>query len=126
MEITNENLHKAIAALRQCAEENKGKQTDTGSVVISDICTDVADYLERPVDGRDKHLYRIKNKIGEFYIVARSFDEAADELMERLRNADYGFIQDRNVPNIEHLAEEFFFGGEQAFSDDEANLIVVK
>lgn len=126
MEITNENLDKAIAALRRCAEENKGKQTDTGSVVISDICTDVADYLERPADGRDKHLYRIKNKIGEFYIVARSFDEVADELMERLRNANYGFFQDRNVPNIEHLAEESFYGDKQAFSGDEANLIVIK
>ena len=126
MEITNENLHKAIAALRQCAKENKGKQTDTGSVVISDICTDVADYLERPADGRDKHLYRIKNKIGEFYIVARSFDEAAEELMERLSNANYGYFLDRNVPNIEHLAEESFYDDKQAFSDDEANLIVIK
>ena len=57
MKIINANLDKAIAALRQCAEENKGKQTDTGSVVISDICTDVADYLERPADGRDKQAF---------------------------------------------------------------------
>ena len=48
MEITNNNLHKAIAALRQCAKENKGKQTDTGCVVVSDLCTDVANYLEKP------------------------------------------------------------------------------
>jgi len=46
MKITFENLHKAIAALRQCANENKGKPTDTGKVVVSDLCTDVADFLE--------------------------------------------------------------------------------
>ena len=55
MEITKKNLHRAIAALRQCAKENKGKQTDTGSVVISDICTDVANYLEKPADGLQWH-----------------------------------------------------------------------
>lgn len=46
MEITKENLHKAIAALRQCAKENKANITDTGKVVVSDLCLDVADYLE--------------------------------------------------------------------------------
>jgi hypothetical protein len=47
MEITNDNLHQAIAALRQCAKENKGKQTGTGCIVVSDICSDVANYLEK-------------------------------------------------------------------------------
>ena len=47
MEITFENLHKAIAALRKCADENKGKPTNTGNVVVSDLCTDVADFLVR-------------------------------------------------------------------------------
>ncbi len=47
MEITKNNLHQAIAALRQCAKENKGKQTDTGCIVVSDLCLDVADYLEK-------------------------------------------------------------------------------
>lgn len=82
------------------------------------------DKEEAPVDGRDKHLYRIKNKIGEFYVVARSFNEAADELTGRLRKADYGFMQERNVPRIDHLAVEHFFGDKQSFSDSEANLII--
>ena len=47
MEITKENLHKAIAALRQCAKENENQQTDTGAVRVTDLCSDVADYLER-------------------------------------------------------------------------------
>lgn len=86
----------------------------------------LANRMEVTTDGRDKHLYRIKNKIGEFYIVARSFDEAADKMKERLRKADYGFFQDRNVPSIEHLAVEHFYSDKQAFSDSEANLIIVE
>lgn len=86
----------------------------------------MANRLKAPRDGRDKHLYRIKNKIGEFYIVARSFDEAADKMEERLRKADYGFFQDRNVPSIDHLAVEHFYSDKQAFSDREANLIIVE
>ena len=47
MTITKENLHQAIAALRQCAKENENRQTDTGAVRVTDLCNDVADYLER-------------------------------------------------------------------------------
>lgn len=86
----------------------------------------LAGRMEQPEDGRDKHLYRIKNKLGDFYIVARSFDEAADEMKERLRKADYGFFQDRNVPSIDHLAVEQLFNEKQLFSDSEANLIIVE
>lgn len=86
----------------------------------------MANRLKAPRDGRDKHLYRINNKIGEFYIVAYSFDEAADKMKERLRKADYGFFQDRNVPSIDHLAVEHFYSDKQTFSDREANLIIVE
>ena len=54
MEITTENLHKAIAALRQCANENAGKPTDTGNVVVADLCTDVADFLEKQYDTKHR------------------------------------------------------------------------
>lgn len=84
------------------------------------------DKEEAPIDGRDKHLYRIINKIGTFYVVARSFDEAADEMKDRLRKADYGFFQDRNVPSIDHLAVQHFYNDKQSFSDSEANLIIVE
>ena len=53
MEITFENLHRAIAALRQCAKENDGRQTDTGAIRVTDLCNDVADYLQRLVDDKD-------------------------------------------------------------------------
>ena len=46
MKISDNNLNQAIAALRQCAKENEGKATDTGAIRVSDLCSDVADYLE--------------------------------------------------------------------------------
>ena len=47
MTITKDNMHQAIAALRQCAKENENKQTDTGAVRVTDLCNDVADFLEK-------------------------------------------------------------------------------
>lgn len=47
MKITKDNVGKAIAALRQWAKENEGKATDTGAIRVSDLCNDVADYMER-------------------------------------------------------------------------------
>ena len=46
MEITKENLHTAIAALKQCAKENRNVRTDTGCIVVSNLCDDVARFLE--------------------------------------------------------------------------------
>ena len=75
MEITNSNLYKAIAALRQCAKENKGKQTDTGSVVISDLCTDVADYLEKCANNGKKVWHNIDEKAdGSKFVVLYDTD----------------------------------------------------
>ena len=47
MEITINNLNQAIAALRQCAKENKDRITDTGNIRVSELCNDVAAYLEK-------------------------------------------------------------------------------
>ena len=75
---------------------------------------------------KDKKLYKIENKLGTFYIVAGTFDEAANELKARLDQADYGFFQYRNIPAIEHVATQSFChdGSKQSFSDREPNLIV--
>lgn len=54
MEITIENLDKAVVALRKCAKENEGKPTDTGNVVVANLCTDVADFLEEQYDAKHK------------------------------------------------------------------------
>lgn len=47
MEITINNLNQAIAALRQCAKENKDQTTYTGNIRVSDLCNDIAIYLEK-------------------------------------------------------------------------------
>lgn len=85
-----------------------------------------ANRIEMPADGRDKHLYRIQNRLAEFYIVAHSFDEAADEMKKRLDKADYGFSSYRTVPSIDHVAVQQFYNEKQSFSDREANLIIVE
>lgn len=86
----------------------------------------LANKMEMPADGRDKHLYRIKNRLAEFYIVAHSFDEAADEMKKRLDKADYGFTSYRTVPSIDDLAVQHFYNEKQSFSDSDANLIIVE
>jgi DNA-binding SARP family transcriptional activator len=47
MEITKQNLRQAIAALRKCADENRNRIVSTGAIKISDLCDDVANYLEK-------------------------------------------------------------------------------
>lgn len=86
----------------------------------------LANKMEMPIDGRDKHLYHIKNRLAEFYIVAHSFDEAADEMKKRLDKADYGFTSYRTVPSIDDLAVQHFYNEKQSFSDSNANLIIVE
>lgn len=75
---------------------------------------------------KDKKLYKIENKLGTFYIVAETFDEAANELKARLDQADYGFFQYRDIPAIEHVATQSFYYNElkQSFSDSKPNLII--
>ena len=86
----------------------------------------LANKMGMPADGRDKHLYRIKNRLAEFYIVAHSFDEAADEMKKRLDKADYGFSSYRTVPSIDDVAVQHFYNEKQSFSDSDANLIIVE
>lgn len=75
MEITDNNLHQAIAALRQCAKENEGKITDTGSIRVSDLCNDVADYLEKFANNGKKVWHNIDEKAdGSKFVVLYDTD----------------------------------------------------
>lgn len=76
---------------------------------------------------KEKKLYKIENKLGTFYVVAGTFDEAANELEARLDQADYGFFQDRDIPAIELVAMQLFYhdGTKQSFSDSKPNLIIL-
>ena len=72
----------------------------------------------------DNNLYKAQNKLGTFYIVAHSFDEAVQILAARLDKADYGFPDYRKVSSIELLAAEHFFAGKQDFDADGGNLLI--
>ena len=50
MEITKDNIIQVISALRQCAKEHKNEFTPTCGIIISEICNDVADYLDKIKD----------------------------------------------------------------------------
>jgi hypothetical protein len=65
MEITKDNLHQAIAALRQCAKENENSNTDTGAIRVSDLCNDVANYLESQKDAEKNLINSIWHKESE-------------------------------------------------------------
>lgn len=80
--------------------------------------------MDAPKDGRDKILYRITNGLGTFYVVSRTFDEAAALLQKRLDYSDYGFSSRREVKSIEVIATEHFLHDKQAFSGDNDKLVV--
>ena len=77
-----------------------------------------------PKDGCDKILYRVTNGLGAFYVVSKTFDEAADLLHQRLDKADYGFTSSRLVKSVEVLAVEHFSNDVQSFCNDNERLIV--
>lgn len=80
--------------------------------------------LNAPEDGRDKILYRITNGLGEFYVVSRTFNEAAELLQKRLIHSEYGFTSSREVKMIEVIAIEHFLKDKQEFGGDNDKLVV--
>lgn len=65
MTINYDNIHQAIAALNQCAKENENRQTDTGAVRVSDLCTDVAYFLSKV---RQDHKQWQETKDGKMHV----------------------------------------------------------
>lgn len=47
MEITKDNLWQAIKALRQCADAHRNDVTPTFYIRVTDLCEDVANYLDK-------------------------------------------------------------------------------
>lgn len=56
MKIKKRNLHLTVDALRRCVNENSGREYPTGNIRVSDICADVADYLEK----LDKPMFSVR------------------------------------------------------------------
>ena len=56
-----------------------------------------------------KKLYLLSTEeLGDFYLVAKTPNDAEDKLKELLNKADYGFTRNRKVINIRLLAEELY------------------
>ena len=83
---------------------------------------------EAPIDGRPLKLFHVANKLGHFYVVAHSFDEAAEAISKRLCDASYGYFWERRVESIEEMAIQdiSLTTGQQNFSSQLGNLIVVE
>lgn len=63
MTINYDNIHQAIAALNQCAKENKNRQIDTGAIRISDLCIDLSYFLCRVAQDQKKWEEKPKGKM---------------------------------------------------------------
>lgn len=75
MTINYDNIQLAIAALNQCAKENEKRQTDTGAVVVSDLCTDVAYFLCKV---RQDYKQWQETKDGKMHVYVFRDDEDGD------------------------------------------------
>lgn len=65
------------------------------------------------------NLYKLTNKIGDYYVVAPNETKARECLETALDSADYGFSGQRIVTNIELVAEQIKqFAGKPNFSGD--------
>jgi len=70
-------------------------------------------------------LYLLKTeRIGEFYVVADSLNEAEEVLMKNLNEADYGVSNARTLKSIEVITSEVHqFAGKPFFSGGDRLLL---
>ena len=71
-------------------------------------------------------LYKVEtNGLGVFYVIAKSFDDAAEVTINRLTDSDYGYSSSREIKSVELIAKQSFMGyNKQFFSGDNNNLII--
>lgn len=78
----------------------------------------------------EKALYRVRTRgCGMFYVVATSFDSAANVVSEELNSQDYGFYSNRTIVNVEFICREVFMDNGQRFlsgDNDENHLMISK
>ena len=76
----------------------------------------------------DKSLYKVSTRgCGEFYVVATTFDNAAQEVRRELNDQDYGFSSGRVITSIDFICrEQFMANGKRALygERDENHLMV--
>lgn len=70
------------------------------------------------------NLYRLKNRIGHYYVIAANTLEAQDLLMAKLNENDFGFFDSRKVTEIYLIAEEAIDSSGRTFFAGGQNLIL--
>lgn len=72
------------------------------------------------------NLYMVTTKgIGDFYAIAKSYDDAAEAVKDALDKADYGFYGDREVRSVKLVRQMRFNDGEPWFSGGDINYIAM-
>ncbi len=67
----------------------------------------------------EKQLFLVRTRgCGEFYVVAGSFDLAADLVRSELMAQNYGNSGSREVVSVTFLCRQHFFGGKRFLSGD--------
>lgn len=70
------------------------------------------------------NLYRLKNELGIYYVIASDPTTAQKMLESKLDITDYGFFRQRKVTEIMLLAEEAIDSKGDPFFSPEKNLIL--
>lgn len=77
MDINYKDLSKVIAGLKQCAKENENRNTDTGAIRVSGICSDVANFLCK-VQKDYKRWKESKENAGKMHVYIFAGEESGD------------------------------------------------
>lgn len=74
---------------------------------------------------KENKLFLVDVKRHDFYVVAKSFDNAVEVLKKKFAEADYGYLSDDDVESVEVLAvERYFPEGKQTFCGEKSNLVI--
>lgn len=73
----------------------------------------------------EKKLFIVSTRgVGDFYVIAGSFDQAAELIKDELDNQNYGYSNDREVVSVKFICQQHFYNGKRYFSGDNKNLLV--
>lgn len=75
----------------------------------------------------EKCLFIVTTRgLGDFYVIAGSFDQAAEVVRAELDAQDYGYFNDRLVTTVKFVCKQHFSSGKRFFSGDrEENHLIV-
>ena len=67
----------------------------------------------------EKKLFLVSTKgVGDFYVIASSFNLAAELVEKELNAQNYGFFSDRDVVQVKLLCQQHFSSGKRFLTDD--------